>query len=161
MEKSLKKVVVFDLDGTVIDSAHRTPNHPDGTLDLAGYHKRKTRENIFKDTLLPLADEMKRMYDSGQYHVIICTAREMTKDDFDFLNYHGLKFHGIFHRNHVRKPHHWHLPDPQYKTKQLKKYKNTSYTFYDDAKPTVDLFDTYPNVDMVDANTANGVNHNA
>ena len=44
MEKSLKKVVVFDLDGTVIDSAHRTPNLPDGTLDLAGYHKRKTRE---------------------------------------------------------------------------------------------------------------------
>ena len=51
-----KKIAIFDLDGTVIDSSHRTPNKPDGTLDLEGYFELRTRKNIFKDTLLPLAD---------------------------------------------------------------------------------------------------------
>ena len=72
--KSMKKIAVFDLDGTVIDSEHRTPNKADGTLDLDGYFQLRTRENIFKDTLLPLAEIMKEMYDSGDYHIVICTA---------------------------------------------------------------------------------------
>jgi FMN phosphatase YigB (HAD superfamily) len=157
MKRVSKKTAVFDLDGTIINSAHRTPNNADGTLDLKRYFENKTRESIFRDTLLPLADKMKQMYDSGQYHIVICTAREMDQDDFDFLDYHGIKYDEIYERNDVRKKYHWELPDPQYKTKQLKKYKNTSYIFYDDAKPTIDLFNTYPNVNMVDANTANGV----
>ena len=156
MRKVSKKIAVFDLDGTLIDSSHRTPNKPDGTLDLQGYYKNKTRENVFKDELLPLVDEIKEMYASGDWHIVICTAREMNLDDFDFLDYHGIKYDEIYERNDIRKKYHWALPDPQYKTKQLKKYKNTSYIFYDDAKPTIDLFNTYPNVDMVDANTANG-----
>ena len=45
----------------------------------------------------------------------------------------------------------------EYKTKQLKKYKSVKYEFYDDAKPIIELFKTYPNVRMVNANTANGV----
>jgi FMN phosphatase YigB (HAD superfamily) len=157
MKRVSKKTAVFDLDGTIINSDHRTPNNADGTLDLKRYFENKTRESIFRDTLLPLADKMKQMYDSGQYHIVICTAREMNQDDFDFLDYHGIKYHEIYERNDIRKKYHWALPDAQYKTKQLKKYKNTSYTFYDDAKPTIDLFNTYPNVNMVDANTANGV----
>ena len=156
MRKVSKKIAVFDLDGTLIDSSHRTPNKPDGTLDLQGYYKNKTRENVFKDELLPLVDEIKEMYASGDWHIVICTAREMNLDDFDFLDYHGIKYDEIYERNDIRKKYHWALPDPQYKTKQLKKYKNTSYIFYDDAQPTIDLFNTYPNVDMIDANTANG-----
>tara|TARA_R100000008_G_C3583251_1_gene170140 strand:+ start:211 stop:750 length:540 start_codon:yes stop_codon:yes gene_type:complete len=155
-----KKVVVFDLDGTVIDSTHRTPNNPDGTLDLQGYYKNRTRENIFKDTLLPLADLMREKFKSGQYHVVICTAREIDDDDLDFLAYNDLPFHEILDRNNCRKKYHWGLPDPEYKTKQLKKYKHTEYTFYDDAKPTIELFEQYPNVNMIDANQANGVFQN-
>ena len=33
----MKRVVIFDLDETVVDSAHRTPNNPDGTLNLSRY----------------------------------------------------------------------------------------------------------------------------
>ena len=32
-----------------------------------------------------------------------------------------------------------------------------TYLIYDDAKPIIELFNTYPNVRMVNANTANGV----
>ena len=99
MRKGHKKIVVFDLDGTVIDSTHRTPNNPDGTLDLQGYYKNRTRANIFKDTLLPLAEVMKERYRDGNYHVVVCTAREIDQDDLDFLEYHGLKYHEILERN--------------------------------------------------------------
>lgn len=150
-----KKIAIFDLDGTVIDSSHRTPNHPDGTLNLDGYFELKTRENVFKDTLLPLADKMKEMYDSGEYHIVICTAREMNEDDYDFLYIHNLKYHEIFERSNVRKPHHWNLPDAAYKTKQLKPYKYKKYEFYDDAGPIVSAFSSYPNVTMYDANIEN------
>jgi len=155
MIKGHRKIAVFDLDGTVIDSTHRTPNNPDGTLDLQGYYKNRTRANIFKDTLLPLAEVMRDRYRSGDYHVVICTAREIDQDDLEFLEYHGLKYHEILDRNNCRKKYHWGLPDPQYKTKQLKKYKHEEYTFYDDAKPTIELFSEYSNVNMVDANKAN------
>ena len=94
-----KKVAVFDLDGTLIDSSHRTPNKPDGTLDLQGYYDNRTRENIFKDTLLPLADKIRKMYNSGLYHIVICTAREIDQDDLDFLDYHNIKFHEMLDRN--------------------------------------------------------------
>ena len=155
MSKGQKKIVVFDLDGTVIDSSHRTPSNPDGTLDLQGYYSKRTRKNIFKDTLLPLAEVMKERYRSGDYYVVICTAREIDKDDLEFLEYHGLKYDEILDRTNCRKKYHWGLPDPQYKTKQLKEYKHTEYTFYDDAKPTIELFSGYSNVNMIDANKAN------
>lgn len=156
MIKGHKKIVVFDLDGTVIDSSHRTPNNPDGTLDLQGYYKARTRKNIFKDTLLPLAEVMKERYRSGDY-VVICTAREIDQDDLEFLEYHGLKYDEILDRTNCRKKYHWGLPDPEYKTKQLKEFRYTEYTFYDDAKPTIELFSGYSNVNMVDANKANNV----
>ena len=155
MKNKDKKIVIFDLDETVIDSSHRTPNKPDGTLDLNKYFELKNRENIFKDSLLPLAAKMKDLYASGEYHVVICTARHMDEDDFDFLEHHGLKYHEIFERGNVRKAHHYNLPDAEYKTKMLKKYKNTPYTFFDDARPVVDTFSTYPNVHMVDSTEAN------
>ena len=155
MSKGHKKIVVFDLDGTVIDSSHRTPSNPDGTLDLQGYYKQRTRQNIFKDTLLPLADVMKDKYRSGDYHVVVCTAREIDQDDLEFLEYHGLKYHEMLDRTNCRKKYHWGLRDPQYKTKQLKIYRHKTYTFYDDAKPTIELFSGYSNVNMIDANKAN------
>ena len=151
----MKKIAIFDLDGTVIDSEHRTPNKADGTLDLERYFELKTRENIFRDTILPLADRMKEMYDSGDWHIVICTARDMDQDDFDFLADNNLKFHECFDRSNVRKKYHWGLPDAQYKTKQLKKYKYKRYVFFDDAKPIIDTFSSYPNVEMIDATIEN------
>jgi hypothetical protein len=101
LEVNLPDLYIFDLDGTVIDSDHRTPNNPDGTLNLEGYFAKKSRQNIFKDTLLPLAKVMRSAWEGGDY-VAIATARDMGKDDYDYLAHHGLWFHQIIGRHHYR-----------------------------------------------------------
>jgi len=92
-----KRIVVFDLDETIIDSKHRTPNNPDGTLNLQRYFELKNRDSIMRDTLLPLASYFKAL-DRAQNYVIICTARAMNQDDYDYLELHGLRAHKVLCR---------------------------------------------------------------
>ena len=148
-----QKITVFDIDNTIVDSTHRTPNNPDGTLNLAGYFKNRTRESIFKDTLLPLAETVKDRKSAGEW-VVLCTARHVDCDDLDFLKAKGIVYDEILSRSNCKKKY-INLPDPQYKSKQLNKYKDIEYEFYDDAKPIIELFSSYRNVNMIDANKAN------
>lgn len=90
------KVKIFDLDHTVIDSSHRQITKPDGSLDLENWLANCTREKIFGDELLPLADEMKNSY--PHFYVVVCTARTMNVHDFEFLAAHGLHFDEILYR---------------------------------------------------------------
>lgn len=90
-------IVIFDLDHTVIDSSHRQLTFADGTLDLAHWLENSTREKIFADTLLPLAETMKWYFNKGAT-VVVCTARTATQHDFDFLDLHGLNYHHILYR---------------------------------------------------------------
>lgn len=94
---SEKKIrYVFDLDDTVIDSNHRRRFH-DGRLDLDHWIKNRTRENIFKDTLLPLAKIMRGVYLDG-HEVVISTSRNISVDDIDFLSENGLLYHKVYSR---------------------------------------------------------------
>lgn len=93
----MKRIIIFDLDATAIDSSHRTPNHPDGTLNLPLYLSMKNRENTFLDSLLPLADFWRNL-DRSKNHVWICTARNWADFDQEFLNFHGLFADKILHR---------------------------------------------------------------
>jgi hypothetical protein len=93
----MKRIFIFDLDATIVDSSHRTPNHPDGTLNLPLYLESKTRENTMKDTLLPLADFWKSLCTKDNY-IIVCTARSWADFDQEFLDTHGLFAHKILHR---------------------------------------------------------------
>lgn len=136
----MKRIVVFDLDETIIDSKHRTPNRPDGTLDLDRYFALKNRESIFRDSLLPLADTFKRLCRRDNY-VVICTARAMNQDDFDFLSHHGLHAHKILCRpadgseNHIK--------DPVLKARKiqrlrnLKQFRGKPVTMFDDSAPVI------------------------
>lgn len=136
----MKRVIIFDLDETLINSSHRTPNHPDGTLDLEKYFQMKNRENIFKDSLLPLAEIFKKLCRKENY-IVICTARAMNQDDYDFLNHHGLEFHSIMCRpangseNHIK--------DAILKSRKikrllnLKQFANLPAIMFDDAKPVI------------------------
>ena len=144
-------VVVFDLDQTVVDSSHRTP-FCDGKLDVVGYISLQTRENIYKDKILPLGFKMQNAF--AQSYVVICTARIMTKDDYDFLQDNGLKFHEIYERGNVS-PYIASLTDGEYKSKCLNKFKNIEYTFYDDSDEVIKTFQTYSNVKMIDAKIEN------
>lgn len=135
-------VIIFDLDETLIDSKHRTPRNPDGTVNLAYYMAHATRENIFKDTLLPLAKEAQRIFAEGKHYVIFCTARHMHAADYDFLAAHNLKAHRIFSRDKARE-FHYKMRDAAYKTQWLKpllnlrQFRNRQFFMIDDEKKVI------------------------
>ena len=85
----IKNITIFDLDGTVIDSSHRKVTRPDGTLDVANWLQNSTPEKIFGDTVLPLAQQINKRGKRGDY-VLVCTARNMTFADFEFLMENGI-----------------------------------------------------------------------
>lgn len=132
-------VVIFDLDETVIDSRHRTPNNPDGTLDLDGYIARHTPENVFRDTLLPLADIMRACYARGDY-VVVLTARDMKDCDYEYLDDHGLHYHKIMSRDQASAKH-YAMRDGDYKYRwirpllNLRQFIGASIVMFDDAVP--------------------------
>lgn len=83
----IKKVFVFDLDGTTIDSFHRVKPCllPNGDLDLQMYiDSACTEEKINKDTLLPLANYMQQLIARGE-RVVIMTARHCNNADYAYI----------------------------------------------------------------------------
>lgn len=89
--------IIFDLDGTVICSKHRQLTDASGSLDLAHWREHCTREKIFGDKLLPLANVMRRYYAEG-HNIIVCTSRIVTTHDMDFFALNGLRFHHFISR---------------------------------------------------------------
>ena len=137
-----KKIFIFDLDDTVIDSSHRaTFRFGEGNniiLDLDAWKKDSTRENIFKDELLPLADFMKFVKDEGHF-VWVCTARNMQQADHDFLAHHGLTPNVMLSRqlddnreDHILKR------KMVSKLLNLKPFKNCEVFFFDDKEKNRD-----------------------
>ena len=127
-----KPIYIFDLDGTVVDSSHRFTGTAEGKVDLAKWIEDSTRENIFKDSLLPLAKFMKALMKANQ-NVWICTARNMSKDDFDFLAEKGIKAKTILCRKDGD-----HRADAEMKTAKLKRlfnlkqFQNAEKIMFDD-----------------------------
>jgi beta-phosphoglucomutase-like phosphatase (HAD superfamily) len=89
--------VIFDLDGTVIDSSHRQNTLPDGSLDLEHWLENNTHEKIMRDSLLPLADSMKSIFKAG-HTVVICTARSPHESNHHFLRENDLPHHVFLSR---------------------------------------------------------------
>mgnify|MGYP000025344702 CR=1 FL=1 len=83
--------VIFDLDGTVIDSRHRQATRADGSLDLDHWIARNKPELIMQDSLLPLARVMRIIKRNG-HKVIVCTARSYQIADEEFLWANGLDY---------------------------------------------------------------------
>ncbi len=131
--------LVFDLDETVINSNHRTPNKADGTLDLQAYFASHNEKNVNKDTLLPLAATLQRVIKEG-YQVAILTARTMKWFDYAFLRRHGIDPAWIFSRDHYYcTDKHSALGDGAYKVEWFRIMPNHLKTrhviMFDDAKP--------------------------
>ena len=89
---------IFDLDGTVICSKHRALVLADGSLDLEHWKENCTKEKIFGDSLLPLAGLWRELQKDKANTIAICTARVMSRWDWEFLAMNGLKFHHGFSR---------------------------------------------------------------
>ena len=87
------QIFIFDLDDTVIDSSHRatlTVDNGQVVLDLDAWRQDSTRENIMKDSLLPLSTFMRECIQAEHTFVWVCTARNMQQADHDFLAENGL-----------------------------------------------------------------------
>lgn len=130
--------LIFDLDETVINSSHRTPNNPDGTLNLDAYIAMHTPENVSKDTLLPLAMVMQKAIKAG-YDVAILTARDMAFCDYQFLVNKGIAPSHIFSRDRCKSKEHYAMRDGPYKVewfRQMPKFLTEQHCImFDDAKP--------------------------
>jgi hypothetical protein len=133
----MKNVVVFDLDGTVINSEHRTPNKDDGTLDIEKYLSLRNRENLFRDSLLPLVSIMRKLFKHN--YIVIATARCVDHDDYDFLAHYNIPYHKMISRpwggNYEK--------DAKLKRRQLqrlrnlKQFRNKPWFMFDDARPVI------------------------
>lgn len=152
--------VIFDLDGTVIDTSHRYRNLPNGHIDLEYWFANSIPEKIAQDALLPLADSMRKMYDAG-HHIIVCTARDFSPlNGVDlgavytkFLLDNGLHSHAILHRI-MAGPDHGTLGDGELKIRLLNDYfKSIGFASARDASPL--MFDD--NLKVIDAMLSIGV----
>ena len=94
----MKKLFIFDLDGTVINSEHRTPRLPDGSVDVHGFLAMKNRKMVFRDTLLPLARTMRQAHADPDVTVAVCTSRTMHEMDLHYLRFHKLGHDIMLHR---------------------------------------------------------------
>ena len=82
------RIYIYDLDMTVIDSSHRRKYNQNGDFRLSYWKEHNTRKDIFGDSLLPLAKHLKKKILDNV--VLICTAREISQDDLDFLEMNGI-----------------------------------------------------------------------
>ena len=80
----IKKVSIYDLDGTVICSMHRYRTNKHGKIDLEYWRQNDTPEKIAKDSLLPLAERYKADLRNPEVFVIIATARACIENDANY-----------------------------------------------------------------------------
>lgn len=108
------KALIFDLDGTVLDSSHRYKANEDGTVDLAHWRTHSTPRHILQDRPMPLANLWKQALREG-VTIVVSTARVMKSADFEVLRKHGLYAHFILSREGEEDT----RPAPQQKLEQL------------------------------------------
>ena len=136
---------IFDLDGTVICSEHRKISKPDGTLDLEHWIENSTPTKVALDSILPLAEIMRKAYREGDL-VIVCTSRVLGDADFEFFMENDIPYHTMLSR-----PAGCTVGDADYKEFQLRLYAHNQgmswakfcalSIFFEDAKPVLDRMD--------------------
>lgn len=80
--KTIKRLAIYDMDGTIVCSLHRyrTIN---GKIDLAFW--RENEPLAMLDSLLPLAKQYQADLADSNCYVIIATARVMSEPDYRFV----------------------------------------------------------------------------
>ena len=135
-----KLVIAWDLDGTLIDSSHRVRFTDTGDFDLDHWKRNCVKEEIFKDSLLPLADVFYEYQKTG-FTQICVTARDMTEADFEFLRFHNMNFKMILHRKNSEEL------DEVLKDQRLKDFfaeeGRIPFQAYDDKNENLEIFDKY------------------
>lgn len=82
---AIKRVEIFDRDGTLACSLHRTSIDENGLLDLGHWLANNTPEMVAKDTLLPVADYYKECVNDPEVFTVICTVVQMQDYHIDYI----------------------------------------------------------------------------
>lgn len=84
----IKKIHIYDLDGTVINSSHRyrtiVDKNGNTRIDLTYWRAHDVAEYISKDSLLPLAEQYKKDLADPECYVIVATARACHQNDANY-----------------------------------------------------------------------------
>ncbi len=81
---AIKRVSVYDMDGTIVCSLHRYRTMPCGSkIDLQYW--RDNQHRAYNDSLLPLAKQYQDDIADPEFYVIIATARVMGDADMAFI----------------------------------------------------------------------------
>jgi phosphoglycolate phosphatase-like HAD superfamily hydrolase len=85
---TIRKVSIYDMDGTIVDSSHRyrTVIGSDGREKIDLEYWRANEYRAMEDGLLPLADQYMDELQDPSVYVIIATARVMGAADWQFVN---------------------------------------------------------------------------
>lgn len=81
---AIKKVSIYDMDGTIVCSMHRYKTDSNGKIDLQYW--RDNQHLAMGDSLLPMATQYKKDLADNECYVIIATARVMNDPDYLFVN---------------------------------------------------------------------------
>lgn len=128
---AIKKVSIYDMDGTIVCSLHRYRTTEDGKIDLPFW--RENQHLALMDSLLPLATQYREDLANPEIYVIIATARVMNEPDYTFVNNILGKPDYLISRNEGDT-----ISGGQLKinglTKffNLKNFQNAEFTFYED-----------------------------
>ena len=138
--KRKPRILIYDLDGTVINSSHRAITNGDGSINLDLWREMSTKDYIFRDELLPMYWQLVNDYKKGDI-IVICTARELNKHDIEFI--HSM---GIYYDYLISRPIGDTTIDDVLKWNQcrhffnLKQFKNLKKILYDDNIKTLTRF---------------------
>lgn len=87
-QTQMKKVRIYDMDGTIVDSSHRyrTIIGADNVERIDLEYWRANEYRAMQDGLLPLADQYMADLKDPETYTIIATARVMGAADWQFVN---------------------------------------------------------------------------
>ena len=130
----IRKVSIYDMDGTIVDSFHRYRTIIDDNgerIDLQYWRDNEYR--AMDDTLLPMAEQYKQDLANPEVYVIIATARVMNNADWQFVQ-EKLGMPDYF----ISRPKDSSISGKTLKINGLAKFfnllnfKNAEFTFYED-----------------------------
>jgi len=130
----IKRVSIYDMDGTIVDSLHRYRTIVDDNgerIDLEYWRENEYR--AMQDSLLPMAEQYKRDIQDSECYVIIATARVMNEPDWEFVE-RNLGLPDYF----ISRPKDSNISGKTLKINGLAKFfnlvnfKDAEFTFYED-----------------------------
>lgn len=83
----IKRVSIYDMDGTIVCSLHRyrTYTCPAGIEKIDLQYWRDNQHRAYDDSLLPMAEQYKRDLQCPDTYVVIATARVLGQPDREFI----------------------------------------------------------------------------